>query len=191
MNRLLRVLSGVVGLLVTALGIGQVVSGFREASKGAATHPQKLGETYVSAEGGYSHRIPQGWEVKPPEPPVLTKIVAPKESGYASSMIVTSETFEGSLRQYADDNIKSLQAAGPDANKVVNDSAFTTDARVSAYKVQLRNKVKDIDLTQTMYFFEGPSNRKVIVTWTASVQQAAELASLFDESMKTFAFPPP
>jgi hypothetical protein len=190
MNRLVRVVAGLVGLVVVVLGVRQFLSGVRDMSGSSpATQPQKLGETYASAEGGYTHRIPQGWQVKPAQSPILIKIVAPKESGYVSNMIATSEPFEGSLRQYVDANIKSLRATGPDA-KIVNDSEFTTDAKASAYKVQLSNKMKDLELAQTMYFFDGPSSRKVIVTCTASAKQGPELASLFDESMKTFRHDP-
>jgi hypothetical protein len=191
MNRVVRVVAGLAGVVGVVLGVKQVMSGVHELSDGSpATQPQQLGETYASAEGGYTHRIPRGWEVKPAQPPMLIKIVAPKESGYVSSMIVTSEPFEGSLRQYVDANIKSLRATGPDA-KIVTDSEFTTDAKASAYKVQLSNKMKDLELAQTMYFFDGPSSRKIIVTCTATAKQGPELASLFDESMKTFALSRP
>jgi len=51
----------------------------------------------------------------------------------------------------------------------------------------LQNKVNDVDLAQTMYFFQGPNNKKIIVTCTAPAEFQAQLEPLFDGCMKTFA----
>jgi hypothetical protein len=54
--------------------------------------------------------------------------VAPAKSGFASNMVTTTETFAGSLRAYADANIKSVQSNMPDA-KLITDNQFVSDNR--------------------------------------------------------------
>ena len=181
----LRIVVGLIGLVVVFLGVKQFTKGVHEMSGKSSAPPQKLGETYTSTEKGYSHRIPQGWENKPGPQPGMTMIVAPKESGVSSNMVTTVETFAGSISDYVDANKRALQTSFPDA-KVLNDSAFVTDAKATGHKVKLQNKVKDIDLAQTMYFFEGADGRKIIVTCTAPAKFAGDLDSLFDDCMKTF-----
>ena len=113
-------------------------------------------------------------------------LVAPKESGFSSNMVTTVEPFDGSLRAYTDANIKSLQTSFPEA-KILSDTEFPTDAKVPAYKLKFHNKMQNTELSQTMYLFEGPSQKKIIVTCTATADQAPQLESLFDDCMKTFA----
>jgi hypothetical protein len=57
MKMSLRVLIGVVGLVLIVLAIKQFV---REPSDNSTPPPLKIGETFTSAENGYSYRIPQG-----------------------------------------------------------------------------------------------------------------------------------
>ena len=186
----LRIGLGLVGLVVIVLGIKQFATGIRELSGKRTTQPQKLGETYTSTENGYTHRFPQGWERKPGPQPGMTMIVAPKESGVDSNMVTTVELLDGSLRAYTDANIKSIRANVPGA-KILSDSEFVPDTKVPAYKLKLHNKMQDIDLAQTMYLFDGPSGKKIIVTCTATTEQSPQLESLFDECMKTFALSHP
>ena len=183
----LRIVAGLVGLVVIFFGVKQIIKGTKEISgQPPATQTQKLGETYTSTENGYSHRIPQGWQRKPGPQPGMTMLAAPKESGFASNMVTTTEPFDGSLRAYADATVKSLQTNVPNA-KILSDSEFVPDTKATSYKLKLQNKMQNVELAQTMYFFEGQQGKKIIVTCTASAKQAPELDSLFDDCMKTFA----
>jgi hypothetical protein len=56
-----------------------------------------------------------------------------------------------------------------------------------AYKVKLQNRTNNVDLAQTMYFFQGPGNKKIVVTCTAPAQFESGLEPLLDACMKTFA----
>jgi hypothetical protein len=190
MKMVLRIVVGLIGLVVIVLGVKQFTKGVHEISGKSSPPAQKMGETYTSTENGYSHRVPQGWENKPGPQPGVTMIVAPKESGLSSNMVTTVETFAGSLSDYVDANKRALQSNMPDA-KVLTDAEFATDAKATGHKVKLQNKVKELDLAQTMYFFEGADGRKVIVTCTAPAKYAADLDSLFDDCMKTFALSSP
>ena len=54
----LRVLIGVVILVAIVLGINQFPKGgVQEVSSNSTPAPQKIGDTFTSAEYGYSHRI--------------------------------------------------------------------------------------------------------------------------------------
>jgi hypothetical protein len=186
MKMTLRVLIGVVGLVVIVLAIKQFTKGVREPSVNSTPPPQKIGEMFTSVENGYSHRIPQGWESKPAPPSKAAMIAAPESSGLSSNMVTTIEPYDGTLRSYVDDaNIQSLRKRAV-KGKVVR-AEFTTDSKTPAYKVKLQNKVKDTDVGQTMYFFESPGNKKIVVTCTAPAQFEAQLEPLFDACMKTFA----
>ena len=100
-------------------------------------------------------------------------------------MVTTIEPYDGTLRSYVDDaNIQSLRKSAVKAK--VKSADFTTDSQTPAYKVKLQNRTNNVDLAQTMYFFEGPGNKKIVITCTAPAQFEAQLEPLFDGCMKTF-----
>jgi len=185
MKSALRLLIGVVALVVIVLVIKQFNKGVSEPSGYSIPAPQKIGGTFTSAENGYSHRIPEGWETKPPPPSKAAMIAAPESSGLSSNMVTTIEPYDGTLRSYVDDaNIQSLKKSAVKAKVIRTD--FTTDSKTSAYKVKLQNRTNNVDRAQTMYFFEGPGNKKIVITWIAPAQFEAQLEPLFDGCMKTF-----
>jgi hypothetical protein len=47
--------------------------------------------------------------------------------------------------------------------------------------------MNDLDLAQTMYFFDETNGRKIIVTCTVPAKYGDNLESIFDDCMKTFA----
>jgi len=186
MKMALRVLVGLVALVVIVLAIKHFNKGVPEPSRTSTPAPQKIGETFTSAENGYSHRIPLGWENKPAPPSKAAMIAAPESSGLSSKIVTTVEPYDGTLRAYVDDaNIQSLRKDAVNAKVIRTD--FATDTKTPAYKVKLQNKTNKVDLTQTIYFFEGPGNKKIVVTCTAPARFEAQLEPLFDACMKTFA----
>ncbi|MGI8889742.1 MAG: DcrB-related protein [Chthoniobacterales bacterium] len=190
MKKILLLVAGLIGLIVIFFGVKQMSRGVHEMTGASSPPPQELGETYTSMQNGYSFRIPKGWETKSGSQPGMMMISAPKDSGLASNMVTTSDPFKGSLTDYIEANKEALRKDVPTA-KIVNDTAYATEAKVTAHKVKLQNKVNEMDLVQTMYFFEGPEGRKVIVTCTTPAKFDGQLESLFDQSMKTFAFATP
>ncbi len=186
-----RVVIGVLGIIAIVFGVRQVMSGVREISgKAPETQPQKLGGTFTSDEGGFSFRIPEGWQTKPAARPGMTMIVAPQESGYSANMTVSIESFDGTVRDYADANKTSVVGTFPDA-VVLSDTAFVPATNAASYKVTFQNRMKDVDLRQLMYFFAGPAGKKIVVTTTATAAQGPELEPLFDGCMKTLALAHP
>ena len=175
-------------MVAIVLGIKQFSKDVRKVSRNATPAPQKIGETFTSVEHGYSHRIPLGWERKPAPPSKATMIAAPESSGVSSNMVTTVEPYDGTLRAYVDTNIESLKKSAVKGKAVSRE--FTTDSKTPAYKVKLQNKVKGTDVGQTMYFFQGAGDKKIIITCIAPVESQAQLEPLFDACMKTFALSP-
>jgi hypothetical protein len=190
MKSALRILLGLVGLVVIVLGAKQFTKGVPELLSKPTVSTRKLGEVYTSKENGYSHRIPEKWESKAGPRPGMTMFVAPQDSNLNSNMITTIEIFVGSLADYVDTNKKLLSTSVPDA-KVSSDADFVTDAKATAHKTKLQNKMNNVELAQTMYFFEGAAGKKIIVTCTAPANLAGNLEPVFDDCMKTFAFVSP
>jgi len=90
MKTALRVLIGIVCLVALVFIIKQFNKGVPEPSRYSIPAPQKIGGTFTSAENGYSHRIPQGWESKPAPPSKAAMIAAPESSGLSSNMVTRS-----------------------------------------------------------------------------------------------------
>ena len=86
----LRVLIGVVCLVVIVFVIKQFNKGAPESLPYSIPASQKIGGTFTSAENGYSHRIPEGWESKPAPPSKAAMVAAPKSSGLSSNMVTRS-----------------------------------------------------------------------------------------------------
>jgi predicted Zn-dependent protease len=127
---------GLIGLVVIVLGVKQIYEGVHEMSGTSAASTQKLGETFASVENGYSHRIPEGWQIKPsPQAGVVAMIVSPSESGVSSNMVTTVEPFDGSLTDYVAANKQAVSAQAPTA-KFLNDAQFVTDSKATARKVK-------------------------------------------------------
>lgn len=181
MKTVLRILAGLMGVVVIFLGIKQIVSGARQMTGKSVTQSQKPGETYTPAEGGYAHRIPEGWKAQSEAQQPSRMFVAP---GNAGNMITGSQDFPGSLREYADANIREIQLSSSNV-KILSDSEFLTAANATAFRIKFENKVKEMDIVQTMYVFEGQHGKRIIVTCTTTAKQAPEFEKLFDECMKT------
>ena len=167
-------------------GVKQFMKGVHEISGKPAVQSQKVGETFTSKEHGYSLRVPQGWEHKPPPPSTADMMASPKESGITSNMVTTIEPFPGSLSEYVDVTRASLERSTPSAT-VVSESEFLPTRGSAGHKMKLHNKYQDIDLAQTLYFFSGAGDNKIIVNCTTPAKFEAQLEPLFDDCLRTFA----
>ncbi|MEY2519842.1 MAG: hypothetical protein QOF24_1601 [Verrucomicrobiota bacterium] len=127
--------------------------------------------------------VPKGWEKTDPGGGG-TMYSAPKSSGLSANLIVTSQPFAGSLREYANATITAVKASSPSAREV-SDEEVTNFMRKRGYKVLFQNKNQGRDITQALYFFGEDDGPKVVMTTTAVAAQAAQLAPLFDQCAKT------
>ncbi len=187
MKPLLKIVVGLIGLVVIFLGVRQMSRGVHEMNGTNSLTTPELGQTYISTQNNCLFRIPKGWESKSGPQPGMTMISSPKSSGFSSNMVMTMKPSDGSLEAYVEANKRALQRDVPMA-KIVSEAPFVTDAKVTAQKVELQNAVNEMKLAQTMYFFEDRKAAKVILTWTAPEKFGSQLAPIFDDCMKTFAF---
>src|SRR5437870_1742046 len=144
---ILRVVVSLVVVVVIFLVVKQFTKGVREPAGESTPAPQEIGETFTSAENGYSHRIPKGWETKPAPPSAAAMIAAAESSGLSSKMVTTIEPYHGSLRAYVDAQIQALRKRALKGKMI--SAEFTTDSKAPAYKVKLQTGPKDVDLTET------------------------------------------
>jgi hypothetical protein len=146
---------------------------------------QEAGDRVTLDSHGCSLRIPRGWTQKAGAQN-SAMFVAPPDSGYVANFSVMSEPFAGSLREYADANVASVKSAAPQA-VFKGDTPFATENGASSFEAAFTNKMNDLELAQAMYFFDGPSGRKILVTTTAQQKDDAELKPLFEACIKTLA----
>jgi hypothetical protein len=171
-------------LLAALLGLLSIVLGTRETRSWAeAPKPPELGERVSLGEHGCSVPIPTGWERK--SIPEGTMFLAPKATGLAANLIVTSEETHLALRPFADlvtaQSLKSLTDAKAEA-KVVSDVSFAA-GNGPAIKVTVKIKDEGLEMVQTKYFFEA-KGRKITINATALAAENGVLVPVFDACAK-------
>jgi len=201
-----RVLTGVVGVIAILYGARQVAHGlhlFSSTSTSTAQKPPIISNemtrladsaraTTIQAtpysvqmhlvQGCYLF-LPDGWEKKE-NSPTSTMFTAPKSSGLSANVIVTSEPFAGTLRQYVDATISGVKASSP-AARLVSDVTFSALLKNPGYRVGFRNKIKDMEFSQVIYFFDADPGTKIAITTSVPNAQAPQLERLFDEYVRT------
>lgn len=178
-----RVLVGVLGLCAIVAGVRQMMSGMRQMTGAVKKQPQEAGGPISVGAHGCALRVPKGWMEKT-TPAGGVMFVSPKESGYAANLIVMSEPFTGTLREYADANVASVKQVAPAAS-FTSDAAFPTGSGAPSFRSTFANKVEELDVTQAMYFFDGPPGRKIVVTTTGPAVDDAALRPLFDTCLRS------
>jgi hypothetical protein len=184
MNRATRIAIGALAILAIIVS-GMSLIRSRTLASGAlpAQKPQVVGERITVKSHGCSLHVPRGWlGMAIPNGGVM--FFAPEESGYIANFIILSEPFAGDLREFADTNMAGAREALP-ASKFAADADFATDSGAPAFKARISNKRPDLDLAQAMYFFDGPTGRKIGVTTTALARDEAEMQQLFDRCLKS------
>ncbi|RBP44307.1 hypothetical protein DES53_104126 [Roseimicrobium gellanilyticum] len=145
---------------------------------------QKLapGERQFIAAHGCSLHLPDGW-VQKPEQRNAVLFEFPRGAKDRGSMIIDSEAFDGTLKEFTDGHVKNMIHANPEM-QIVSEGPFKTDGGIEAQKVTMRNRIGSVYLAQGMYFFEGPPGRKIKATYAASVA-GDDLEPIFDACLKT------
>ncbi len=177
----LRILVGVAGLIAIVFGILQMKRGFNEISGKPPT--QEVGDLVTLPAHFCALKVPKDWEQRE-APSGGTMFTGKKGSGVVANLIVLSQDHPGTVRQFAEENVNAVKAATP-AIQVISDAPFPTDSGAQAIKVAFKNKMKDLEVVQSMYFFDGLQGRKILVTTTTVPSQIGTFGGLFDACMKT------
>ena len=133
-----------------------------------------LGQRYVDTAHGCSYLPPKGWEKKSAANG-MTKFAS--EDG--PNVSVLSQPFPGALREFADANITGVKNAFPEA-EVLTDDSFATAQGPAALRIKFKNKYKNIELVQIMYFFEGKEGQKILMTASMASNAADANEPAFD-----------
>lgn len=157
--------------------LGDKIGITKEDSKKTAA-----GERVVLEEHGCSLQVPAGWVRKAGEKGGVM-FVYQEGAQERGALIIDSEEFKGSVREFTDAHVENTKKVQPES-QFLQDTKFATDSGISAYKVILRNRIRDVYLAQGMYFFDGPPGRKIKATYAASVR-GDSLEPLFDSCLKT------
>ncbi|MEY2574061.1 MAG: hypothetical protein QOJ87_2274 [Verrucomicrobiota bacterium] len=199
-----QVLLGVAGIVAIGLGAWQIANGLHLFSS-KQTSPSRQ-DPVISNEmtqladslrstpipstpdtvrmqlvQGFYLFIPKDWEKKESSP-TSTMFIAPKSSGLSANVIITSDPFAGTLRQYVDATISAVKASSP-AVRQVSDATFSAILTNPGYRVGFRNKIKDLEFSQVIYFFDADPGTKLAITTSAPNAQAPQLEPLFDDSV--------
>jgi hypothetical protein len=153
-------------------------------TKAEKEEEQKLapGERRFLAAHGCSLHLPDGW-VQRNEPRAAVMFEFPRGAKDRGSLIIDSEAFDGSLKEFTDGRVKNMIVANPEM-QITSEGPFKTDGGIEAQKITMRNRIGSVYLAQGMYFFEGTPGRKIKATYAASVA-GDDLDPIFDACLKT------
>jgi hypothetical protein len=175
-------LSVVIAGYYTAMEMGPRFGFFKDKGEEAGEQKLEPGDRRLLAAHGCSLHLPNGWvEKKESRSAVLFEF--PRGARDRGSMIIDSEDFPGTLKEFTEGHLKNMMTANPEM-QVVSEGPFPTEGNIPAYKVTMRNRIGTVYLAQGMYFFEGPPGKKIKVTYAASVA-GDDLEPIFDGCLKT------
>jgi hypothetical protein len=134
--------------------------------------------------GGFSFVAPSGWQGKDMPGMKFKAWVGQPENDFAPNIVVVDEQFDGSLNDYANENIKSAKVVFQKM-AVIKRENFQTHEGKGAIFIVTQNRQQGMELRQSFFFF-GNGNQKYVVTCSALKQGGATLDELFLKSMQTF-----
>jgi hypothetical protein len=167
MKRTCRVLMGVVAIAMVCAGCG-------------GRPPRRLHEK----AGGFSYDPPAEWTVI--SFPGLAYRVAhgPPEHEFAANINVVDEAFAGSLADYVEENLQSMEKMFG-GMRVLRREEFKTKDGESAVRILTENEQQGRLLRQTFVFI-GEGARKYVFACTALAEGGDQLDAAFLESAQSF-----
>jgi hypothetical protein len=163
-KRIRRILMGVVGLIAIGVGATQIASGMHLFSKKRVTkwREEEIGDRVSLPKYHCSLRVPKAWIRKNGEAGA-TMFSSPPDSAYPSNLIVNSEPFAGSLKEYKEATLKAIHAIDP-AAEIIHHAQFKTEAGATAESVTFSRVVQGNSLLQELSFYDGAGASKIVVT---------------------------
>ncbi|HSI83546.1 MAG: TIR domain-containing protein [Candidatus Methylacidiphilales bacterium] len=137
----------------------------------------------------FTYMVPQTWDVRLEKDRSKYKMAFGKRTDdFTSNIIVVDEEYTGTLKEYVDANLKTLNKSFKNL-KIVSNTSFVTNSGLEGWKmVTEHNTFNERDVRQTFYFFKAAAPKLFLVATTSSVAKVgASEQPLFDGIMKTFA----
>lgn len=170
-----RVFMGVVGLVAIGFGASQIASGLHLFSKKESRwRKEELGDRVVLSKYDCSLRVPKLWTRKDVEEGATIFSAPPDSSRYPMNIIVNSEAFAGSLKEYAQATVKSVRAMDP-AVEIGEIKDFETEAGATGQWVRFHRVVQDKKVLHDLHVYDGPRGNKIVVTMTTTWSGFSEI----------------
>ncbi len=131
--------------------------------------------------------VPAGWEIHSIPHSHYPLAYGPVTDGVHTNLGLETERFAGSLNDFVDANVSSFQQ-NLVAFKLLQREDFASASGVKAIKLTTQNFQFGTILQQVFYFFQGPDQRFILLTGTASQKSADKVTADFDASAKTVVF---
>ena len=148
----------------------------------------ETGDRYTEAAGGFSYCPPKGWTMKELPGMKYQAAFGPTSGGFTPNINVVDEAFGGSLEDYFKGNVDALTKVFKKF-KNLGKSDFKTDSGLKCIRLVTESEQQGMLLRQTFFFFDGKTNRKLVVTCSAPAEGGDKLDAAFGASLKTFSVP--
>jgi hypothetical protein len=169
-----------------------------------------LGDRHLASDGTFSFQPPANWQAQtvagltyqtfvqnsdaavptPANSEVnganVNNATNPTTEGdrYQANISIFSDTYAGSLTDYAAVNLNSVSKAFQNF-QTLSQTEFTTNSGLPGMVIVSTSEQLGNQLWQSFYIFDAPANRKLVITCSALASDADRLASIFAASLKT------
>jgi hypothetical protein len=136
---------------------------------------------------GFVYKLPSDWYTKTDKKSSQYDLAfGPTTGDFTSNINVVDENYSGSLSEYAEANMKTIQKFKN--LKLIDNGRFVTNTGADGIRVITEhNNFNDRYLRQTFYFFKSSkSGQFIILTSTAPVAVGAKQQAMFDSIARTF-----
>ena len=141
----------------------------------------------VLEKGLFSYQAPPGWTVQQENFSKYPVSTAPRRNGFAANIDVVIARNSQSLDDYVRSTLAALRSSGALRDvRMVERRPFSTAAGLDGLRVEVAALAGSYQLREFLYFFDGGSANKLVVTASCLESDAARDALLFDASLKTF-----
>jgi hypothetical protein len=157
---------------------------------GSAEETQATGESgrLTEEEGGFSFVPPEGWAIIEIPGLKFRTAAGPSSDGFAPNINIVDEPFGGSLDEYSEINITTMEQVFEDFD-LISEEDFETDDGERAVRIAGENVQQGDTLRQTYYLFDA-GDTKLVVTCSRLADAQEEADAACDESMETFQIEP-
>lgn len=154
---------------------------------------QTVCKRQLEKTGGFSYCPPVIWiQSEKNDNDMSAKFEVPPESKFwRSNMNITEAVIAMPLAEFITAGIKLALESVPEEDKSIKSmrllsrSVFNTTSGLKGEKIVYQ--IEHEDLIRTIQFsFDGPKNRKIIVTYTIAESEKLDLEKIVEESAKTF-----
>ncbi len=145
---------------------------------------------FVEPRGGFALELPNNWTVEQREGLKYRAMYAPPENNFSTNVNVIDEAFSGTLVQYVEQSLKTIQSGGAGVTnaKVFSRSDVVLNSGAQAVRLLITSSIpaQKLNLRQIAYLTEG-NEKKFFVTCTALAASGSKFDRVCDTALKTFA----